>query len=108
MATPTPNQPTCVIETKPDKRYDPFSPNEYLANKWVESPVSPAIQAKSPVYIHNKILPNITAFKKSPILRLVPIFPPAIILAEKNANPSITTSIDINPFFSLCGIASSE
>ena len=33
IATPTPNQPTCVIETKPDKRYDPFCPNEYLASK---------------------------------------------------------------------------
>ena len=33
IATPTPNQPTCVIETNPDKRYEPFSPNEYLASK---------------------------------------------------------------------------
>ena len=60
------------------------------------------------MYIHNKILPNITAFIKSDMLRLVPIFPPASILAEKKANPSITTNIEKNPFFASCGIASSE
>ena len=42
IATPTPNQPTCVADTKNDTRYEPFSPNEYLASKCVESPVSPA------------------------------------------------------------------
>src|SRR5690625_1565417 len=49
MATPTPNQPTCVKPSRKEGRCEPFSPKAYFASKWVDKPVLAAIKAREPV-----------------------------------------------------------
>ena len=76
MATPTPNQPICVIERIKDAKYEPFSPKEYLANICVDRDVLELIYANKLQYTPSIKLPTNTVIIKSLKFKDAPRVPP--------------------------------